>query len=467
MTDGDALYRAIMDAPDDDAPRLVWADWLDEHGDPDRAAFVRLQCQWAALDPGDPRMDQLWERWSGLLERNRDRWTAGLGDYARNCRFWRGLPDWFDVVTGQLSDQVAELRRQVPAQCLNLHLTALPEGLRYWPGLDSVRCLDIIEPAPDPFYPGSSLRGWVWLLQSPRLRGLRSLQVEMDLTSVGVLSAIAAADWPHLRELSVRVPNAESEKPPAAWADMPEANWFPGLRALDLWGCYLGDGGIASLLSTRRALELTRLNLGLNGLSPAAFRFLVASPALRNLRSIELSGNPVGESVGELLRSPALPHVCSLVASAVVGPGHSGRDLVAAIAEADPGRLRVLELHSNTLDVEAVQTLVESRAVEGLEVLSLNGNDLPDEAAEAIADSPRLRNLRRLELAANRLTDAALEALARSPHLQSLRTLAIRGNTLSTDGLLDFQATDLARHLWRLDTEFADPPRKRQWFETV
>jgi len=467
MTDGDALYQAILDAPDDDAPRLVWADWLDEHGDPDRAAFVRLQCQWAALDPGDPRMDELWERWSGLLERNRDRWTVGLGDYARNCGFWRGLPDWFDVTTGQLSDQVAELRRLVPAQCLNLHLTALREGLRYWPGLDSVRCLDIIESAPDPSDPGSSLRGWVWLLESPRLRALRSLQVEMDLTSIGVLSAMAAADWPHLRELSVRVPNAESEKPPAAWADVPEANWFPGLRALDLWGCYLGDGGVVRLLKSRGALALTRLNLGLNALTPAAVRFLAASPALGNVRSIELNGNPVGKSVGELLRSPALPHVCSLGASAVIGPGQSGRDLVAAIANADPGRLRVLELHSNMLDVESVQALVESRAVEALEVLSLNDNDLPDEAVVTIAGAPQLRNLRRLELAANRLTDAALQALAHSPHLKSLRTLALRGNTLSTDGLLDFQATDLARRLWRVDTEFADPPRKRQWFETV
>jgi uncharacterized protein (TIGR02996 family) len=31
MTDGDALYSAIMAAPADQAPRLVYADWLDEH----------------------------------------------------------------------------------------------------------------------------------------------------------------------------------------------------------------------------------------------------------------------------------------------------------------------------------------------------------------------------------------------------------------------------------------------------
>ena len=71
MTDGDALYRAILDQPDDDAPRLIWADWLDEHGDPDRAEFVRLQCEWANLDPSDPGRPRLAKRCDDLLSRHR------------------------------------------------------------------------------------------------------------------------------------------------------------------------------------------------------------------------------------------------------------------------------------------------------------------------------------------------------------------------------------------------------------
>src|SRR5215208_1611384 len=93
MTDGDALYRAILDAPDDDAPRLVWADWLDEHGEADRAAFVRCQCEWTRLVPGHPRYGELLAAWQALEERHRDRWTAGLGEAGRFCGFWRGLPD--------------------------------------------------------------------------------------------------------------------------------------------------------------------------------------------------------------------------------------------------------------------------------------------------------------------------------------------------------------------------------------
>ena len=47
MTTGDAILRAVFDSPYDDTPRLVFADWLEEHGDPLRAEFIRLQCELA------------------------------------------------------------------------------------------------------------------------------------------------------------------------------------------------------------------------------------------------------------------------------------------------------------------------------------------------------------------------------------------------------------------------------------
>ena len=43
MTDFEALHRAILDHPDDDAPRLIFADALDDACDSARAAFIGLQ----------------------------------------------------------------------------------------------------------------------------------------------------------------------------------------------------------------------------------------------------------------------------------------------------------------------------------------------------------------------------------------------------------------------------------------
>lgn len=49
-TDRAAFLAAIRDRPGDDLPRLVFADWLEEHGEPDRAEFIRVQCELTALE---------------------------------------------------------------------------------------------------------------------------------------------------------------------------------------------------------------------------------------------------------------------------------------------------------------------------------------------------------------------------------------------------------------------------------
>src|SRR5262245_50020718 len=46
--DEEALLQTIFDNPDDDAPRLIYADWLEERGDPvnvARAEFIRVQIE--------------------------------------------------------------------------------------------------------------------------------------------------------------------------------------------------------------------------------------------------------------------------------------------------------------------------------------------------------------------------------------------------------------------------------------
>jgi uncharacterized protein (TIGR02996 family) len=47
MGDDDALLAAVAASPNDDAPRLVYADWLDERGD-QRGEFLRLEVRLAA-----------------------------------------------------------------------------------------------------------------------------------------------------------------------------------------------------------------------------------------------------------------------------------------------------------------------------------------------------------------------------------------------------------------------------------
>ncbi len=55
----EALLRAIFDAPKDDLLRLVFADWLDEHREPEWAELIRLQCQPAAARQSSRREEEL------------------------------------------------------------------------------------------------------------------------------------------------------------------------------------------------------------------------------------------------------------------------------------------------------------------------------------------------------------------------------------------------------------------------
>lgn len=45
MSQREAFYRAICQHPHEDTPRLVFADHLEESGEPERAEFCRVQCE--------------------------------------------------------------------------------------------------------------------------------------------------------------------------------------------------------------------------------------------------------------------------------------------------------------------------------------------------------------------------------------------------------------------------------------
>lgn len=47
-----ALIAAVLADPDDDAPRLIYADWLDERGECDYAEFIREVVRSGVQTPG-------------------------------------------------------------------------------------------------------------------------------------------------------------------------------------------------------------------------------------------------------------------------------------------------------------------------------------------------------------------------------------------------------------------------------
>src|SRR3954453_22531856 len=84
-----AFLREIKENPEDDTPRLVLADWLEEHDDP-RGKFTRLQCRRARLGQAEAQA-QPSEPEKALLEKHGKEWLGVLAEKGIMTEFRRGL----------------------------------------------------------------------------------------------------------------------------------------------------------------------------------------------------------------------------------------------------------------------------------------------------------------------------------------------------------------------------------------
>ena len=97
LPEHEAFLRAIFDAPADDLPRLVYADFLDENGLSERAELIRVQCELAApTREGDAagREAELRAREAALLEKlyPEAELLNWLPEERERIRFERGFP---------------------------------------------------------------------------------------------------------------------------------------------------------------------------------------------------------------------------------------------------------------------------------------------------------------------------------------------------------------------------------------
>jgi uncharacterized protein (TIGR02996 family) len=76
----DAFLQAIIANPEDPAPRLVYADWLEEQGQAERAEFARVQAMLRQTPASDPRHERLEARHAELLwVAHREGWVRLFG----------------------------------------------------------------------------------------------------------------------------------------------------------------------------------------------------------------------------------------------------------------------------------------------------------------------------------------------------------------------------------------------------
>ncbi len=210
-----ALLAGVVAAPDDDLPRLVYADWLDENGDPARAEFIRLQC-WIAerertapvpdADPDRRREGEL------LNDHERDWWderpaVRGV-ERTWDAGWWRGFPGLQVKSAVTLARSAARLLAAGPVESVNIWdrnrrgsdggLAALLDA----PVVERVRVLNLSSYG----YNHEQMAALGKLFASPRLGRLRGLV--MRHCSADAIPLLAGAghltglEWVHLMALT-------------------------------------------------------------------------------------------------------------------------------------------------------------------------------------------------------------------------------------------------------------------------
>jgi uncharacterized protein (TIGR02996 family) len=109
MSDETALLRAIAAHPDEDTPRLAFADYIEERGNADRAAFIRGQIELASLKDDSPRRREVAFRCRQLLDAHEEKWLEPRAAFKLDWGWSRGFVETFSTTPTDLHLRDAQL----------------------------------------------------------------------------------------------------------------------------------------------------------------------------------------------------------------------------------------------------------------------------------------------------------------------------------------------------------------------
>jgi uncharacterized protein (TIGR02996 family) len=298
MTDGPAFFRAIEADPEDDTPRLVYADWLDEHAtcesDRARAELVRVQCA-RAREPSAERRPALGTREQQLLDEHGPAWARSWPVHLHYPTYRRGFLD--PVYVGTNFPRCAERLAEV-MPLLNLRLfkaRVVMKSIAACPQLALVRRLTMTH---------NVLRNadLTALAPSPHLGSLQYLDLSSNQIGIRGATDLSSAKLPALRHLRL----SDNPLKDRGLLALTLADW-PALEHLDVTRCELKRAGVLGLAESALARRLTALQLSCNYLVPPDAWAALARAPMERLERLDLSNPAVtDETVEALAANPAL-----------------------------------------------------------------------------------------------------------------------------------------------------------------
>jgi len=398
MSDREAFVQAIAANPADDLPRLVFADWLDEHGEPERAEFIRTQIRWHHADADerkslDARAEELfkehWQRWFAplllALDPDADR-RRNLGIKGNILASKASLSMQETRQPGSAVQGVDVIRGFTESASLDLtswaEQASLAEAFRMEP-LTELICQD-------------GLHSPVWSrFTQPALRWVTDLRLNQRWAwGVSAPESTALLEDPHLAgvrmfSLHADMPNSDRlAMIPAAWVDrFTRSPLAYRLSKLRLWT--ITADGIGALCRPGR-LRLEGLCLSVYPLTTDVIRQLGGSELGQTLAGLSLRGLMADGEAAALTREE-WPQLRSLDLSynrltAAVLPALAAAAFTPRLEWLD---LSHMPLFDATTDVNGLHRLADALDPERVRELNLTDTGLsavPDFLAERFGD---------------------------------------------------------------------------------
>jgi uncharacterized protein (TIGR02996 family) len=463
VSDQRALLAAICAHPDEDTPRLAYADWLDEYTGSMpkpkresvrmRAELIRVQCELARLPTEEETADtaarriELEFRQEVLLKNGSRRraWAKPINplpeypDLVPSAqRFVRGFP--FFCYHGDVAKFLtagAALFDISPVEILNCggpidgaaadQFLALPWLARVRRA--ALRCGFLSYPLS--VNPGPVRAALVTSTEKPfAAPGLVNLEdLELYTWEFGAPGApIAQRALVNLRRLGLHsgiVPG------PATFARLGEL--LPAqtrLRDFELSHLRYGADEIATLVALPQFRDLERLALGYRSgfahplvppLGAAAVRAITAAPSWRTLRLFadEMGTGFTAPELEELSAAPPAPHLRALL----LGSGTLGGAVAALAASPLLGSVTTLSLRGTPLGDEGALLLAKAAHLTRLVHLNVAGCNIGPKGIKAIAEAPFAANLVRLEIGGCPIRKGGIDALIAPKNFPRLKRL--------------------------------------------
>jgi uncharacterized protein (TIGR02996 family) len=242
------FLTAIRKAPDDDAPRLACADWLDEHGESDRAAFIRLQCQMHRMPQRGLKFTRVRDQTDKLLKKHEKEWVGPLARWVRRYDFRRGFIESVRLEVAAFLKHAEQLFQLVP-----------------------LRALDFVEPKD--LMPALVRSPFLGRVESLRFHGFFIVDQFQDDNRLSLL--LASPQLRTVRRLDLGTNGLDT----ADTEQVARCKYLKDLNHLDLTFNSIGDAGLRAVAYSDCLTSLNSLVIfGYHQVGPKGVQALVGSP---------------------------------------------------------------------------------------------------------------------------------------------------------------------------------------------